>query len=66
MYNLECMFVFGGVGTGKIQSRHPIATSASVIAGLGGQEVTYEDMVTLVKTRKVGTEFWFGIPQEEQ
>ncbi len=59
-------FGFGGVVAGEIQARYPTAKIASVIAGLGGQEVTYEDMVTLVKTRKVGTEFWFGIPQEEQ
>ncbi|MDV0443186.1 transketolase C-terminal domain-containing protein [Methanorbis rubei] len=59
-------FGFGGVVAGEIQARYPQAKIASVIAGLGGQEVTYEDMANFVRTRKVGTEFWFGIPSEEQ
>lgn len=59
-------FGFGGVVAGEIQARYPQAKIARIIAGLGGQEVTYEDMATLVKTRKIGTEFWFGIPREEQ
>jgi pyruvate ferredoxin oxidoreductase alpha subunit len=33
----------------------------SVIAGLGGQEVTYEDVADFVRKRKMGTEFWFGV-----
>lgn len=33
----------------------------SVIAGLGGQEVTYEDVAEFVRKRKMGTEFWFGV-----
>ena len=56
----------GGVIAGEIQARYPDAKIARVIAGLGGQEVTYEDMAELVRTRKIGTEFWFGIPEEEQ
>jgi pyruvate ferredoxin oxidoreductase alpha subunit len=59
-------FGFGGVIAGEIQARYPDAKIASVIAGLGGQEVTYEDMAEFVRSRKIGTEFWFGIPQEEQ
>ena len=59
-------FGFGGVIAGEIQARYPDAKIASIIAGLGGQEVTYEDMAAFVKNRKTGTEFWFGIPQEEQ
>ena len=59
-------FGFGGVIAGEIQARYPDAKIASIIAGLGGQEVTYEDMASFVKNRKTGTEFWFGIPQEEQ
>ncbi|MDD2803882.1 transketolase C-terminal domain-containing protein [Methanocorpusculum bavaricum] len=59
-------FGFGGVIAGEIQARYPDAKIASVIAGLGGQEVTYEDMAEFVRSRKMGTEFWFGIPQEEQ
>ncbi|WP_319378006.1 transketolase C-terminal domain-containing protein [uncultured Methanocorpusculum sp.] len=59
-------FGFGGVVAGEIQARYPDAKIASVIAGLGGQEVTFEDMAEFVRSRKIGTEFWFGIPQEEQ
>lgn len=59
-------FGFGGVIAGEIQARYPDAKIASVIAGLGGQEVTYEDMAEFVRSRKLETEFWFGIPQEEQ
>jgi pyruvate ferredoxin oxidoreductase alpha subunit len=33
----------------------------SVIAGIGGQEVTYEDVADFVRKRKMGTEFWFGV-----
>lgn len=62
----DCSFGFGGVVAGEIQARYPDAKIASVIAGLGGQEVTYEDMAEFVRSRKIGTEFWFGIPQEEQ
>jgi pyruvate ferredoxin oxidoreductase alpha subunit len=33
----------------------------SVIAGLGGQEVTYEDIADFVRNRRTGEEFWFGV-----
>ena len=33
----------------------------SVIAGLGGQEVTFEDIAGFVRNRSMGTEFWFGV-----
>ena len=33
----------------------------SVIAGIGGQEVTYEDVAGFVRKRRMGTEFWFGV-----
>lgn len=59
-------FGFGGVIAGEIQARYPQAKMARIIAGIGGQEVTYEDIAELVKTRELGTEFWFGIPKEEQ
>lgn len=59
-------FGFGGVIAGEIQARYPEAKIARVIAGIGGQEVTYEDMAEFVRSRKIGTEFWFGIPEEEQ
>jgi pyruvate ferredoxin oxidoreductase alpha subunit len=34
---------------------------ASVIAGIGGQEVTYEDVADFVRKRRMGTETWFGV-----
>ncbi len=33
----------------------------SVIAGLGGQEVTYDDIAEFVRKRRMGTELWFGV-----
>ena len=59
-------FGFGGVIAGEIQARYPEAKIASVIAGLGGQEVTYENIADFVKERKMGTEVWFGITEEDQ
>ena len=59
-------FGFGGVIAGEIQARYPEAKMARIIAGLGGQEVTFEDMAEFVRSRKIGTEFWFGISEEEQ
>lgn len=40
------------------QTREPVF---SVIAGLGGQEVTYEDIAGFVRQRRIGEEFWFGV-----
>jgi pyruvate ferredoxin oxidoreductase alpha subunit len=34
---------------------------ASVIAGIGGQEVTFEDVAEFVRKRRMGTETWFGV-----
>lgn len=33
----------------------------SVIAGIGGQEVTYEDIAGFVRNRRMGEESWFGV-----
>lgn len=33
----------------------------SVIAGIGGQEVTYHDIAGFVRDRKIGEELWFGV-----
>jgi pyruvate ferredoxin oxidoreductase alpha subunit len=33
----------------------------SVIAGIGGQEVTFENVADFVRNRCMGTEFWFGV-----
>ncbi len=53
-------FGFGGVVAHSIRSTTG-ADPYSVIAGLGGQEVTYEDIAGFVKTRQPGKEFWFGV-----
>lgn len=50
----------GGILATEIvaQTREPVF---SVIAGLGGQEVTYEDIAGFVRQRRIGEEFWFGV-----
>jgi len=32
-----------------------------VIAGLGGQEVTYDDSADFLRKRCMGEEYWFGV-----
>ncbi len=59
-------FGFGGVVAGEIQARYPDAKMTSIIAGLGGQEVTYDDITGFVRNRRIGTELWFGIPEGDQ
>ena len=56
-------FGSGGILADAIRARCH-AEPYSVIAGLGGQEVTYEDIADFVRTRKPGTEFWFGVTQD--
>jgi pyruvate ferredoxin oxidoreductase alpha subunit len=53
-------FGHGGILAKSIeaQTKEPIF---SVIAGLGGQEVTYEDIADFVRKRRIGTEVWFGV-----
>jgi pyruvate ferredoxin oxidoreductase alpha subunit len=53
-------FGFGGVLAKSIQAKNKIDVF-SVIAGLGGQEVTYDDVAGFVKDRRIGAEFWFGV-----
>jgi pyruvate ferredoxin oxidoreductase alpha subunit len=53
-------FGFGGVLSMGIRATTR-AEPYSVIAGLGGQEVTYRDMAGFVKNRKPGEECWFGV-----
>jgi len=53
-------FGFGGVLAHSLKSKSGI-TPYSVIAGLGGQEVTYDDIAEFVRSRKPGTEYWFGV-----
>jgi len=53
-------FGFGGVIAKSIRANCGINVY-SVIAGLGGQEVTYEDIAGFVRNRRIGEEFWFGV-----
>ncbi|HZK30322.1 MAG TPA: transketolase C-terminal domain-containing protein [Methanoregula sp.] len=53
-------FGFGGILATSIQAQQK-ADVYSVIAGLGGQEVTYEDIADFIRTRRIGEEFWFGV-----
>jgi pyruvate ferredoxin oxidoreductase alpha subunit len=52
-------------GSGGILAQEIMAQTKrdvySVIAGLGGQEVTYDDLADFVRKRRAGTEFWFGV-----
>jgi pyruvate ferredoxin oxidoreductase alpha subunit len=53
-------FGFGGIIAKSIESQIK-SEVFSVIAGLGGQEVTYEDIAGFVRDRRMGEEFWFGV-----
>jgi pyruvate ferredoxin oxidoreductase alpha subunit len=53
-------FGFGGILAGSLQAQSR-ADPYSVIAGLGGQEVTYDDIACFVREREPGKEFWFGV-----
>jgi len=53
-------FGFGGVVAHSLRSTAR-AEPYSVIAGLGGQEVTHEDIASFVRERRPGEEYWFGV-----
>jgi pyruvate ferredoxin oxidoreductase alpha subunit len=53
-------FGFGGILATSIRAQQK-ADVYSVIAGLGGQEVTYEDIADFIRKRRIGEEFWFGV-----
>jgi pyruvate ferredoxin oxidoreductase alpha subunit len=53
-------FGFGGFLANEIRARSGV-NGYSVIAGIGGQEVTYEEIADFVRRRKIGEEFWFGV-----
>jgi len=53
-------FGFGGVLATSIRSRMKDDVY-SVIASLGGQEVTYEDIAGFIRQRRIGEEYWFGV-----
>jgi pyruvate ferredoxin oxidoreductase alpha subunit len=50
----------GGILATEIMAQTKEAV-ASIIAGIGGQEVTYEDVADFIRKRRVGTETWFGV-----
>jgi pyruvate ferredoxin oxidoreductase alpha subunit len=51
---------FGGIVANEIKAMSGI-NLFSVIAGLGGQDVTYDDIAGFVRTRRMGEEIWFGV-----
>jgi pyruvate ferredoxin oxidoreductase alpha subunit len=53
-------FGFGGILAHEIRAKCGTAVY-SVIAGLGGQEVTYEDIADFIRNRRIGSESWFGV-----
>ncbi|HVP94898.1 MAG TPA: transketolase C-terminal domain-containing protein [Methanoregulaceae archaeon] len=53
-------FGYGGILAEAIKSRCRV-DPYSVIAGLGGQEVTFDDIAGFVRNRKPGMEHWFGV-----
>ena len=53
-------FGFGGILARSIQAQQKTDVY-SVIAGLGGQEVTYEDIADFIRRRRIGEELWFGV-----
>ncbi|MHC1627048.1 MAG: pyruvate ferredoxin oxidoreductase [Methanoculleaceae archaeon] len=56
-------FGFGGILAGSLRAKTGIEPY-SVIAGLGGQEVTYNDIAGFVRDRSPGEEFWFGVTDD--
>jgi len=53
-------FGFGGVLAQSLKAKCGV-DPFSVIAGLGGQEVTYDDIASFVRDRRIGEEYWFGV-----
>ena len=53
-------FGFGGILAQSIKAKNRVEPY-SVIAGLGGQEVTYDDIAGFVRNRRPGEESWFGV-----
>ncbi|MBP2133789.1 pyruvate ferredoxin oxidoreductase alpha subunit [Methanomicrobium sp. W14] len=58
----DCSFGYGGILANEIRAKTG-CSPFSVIAGLGGQEVTYDDIAGFVRRRKAGEEFWFGVDE---
>lgn len=53
-------FGYGGIVAHEILAKNRCDVY-NVIAGLGGQEVTYDDMAGFVRNRRMGEESWFGV-----
>lgn len=53
-------FGYGGIVAHELRAKCGI-DPYSVIAGLGGQEVTYDDIAGFVRDRTPGEELWFGV-----
>ena len=53
-------FGYGGIVANEILAKNKCDVY-NVIAGLGGQEVTYDDMAGFVRERRIGEESWFGV-----
>ena len=53
-------FGFGGILAHSLKSKFRV-DPYNVIAGLGGQEVTYDDIASFVREQKPGEERWFGV-----
>jgi len=53
-------FGFGGILAHSLMAKTR-TEPYSVIAGLGGQEVTFDDIAGFVRDRKPGGESWFGV-----
>ena len=53
-------FGFGGMLAQSLKAKCGV-DPFSVIAGLGGQEVTYDDIASFVRDRRIGEEHWFGV-----
>ena len=53
-------FGFGGILANELRAKCR-CRPFSVIAGLGGQDVTYENIASFVRMRKEDGEHWFGV-----
>jgi pyruvate ferredoxin oxidoreductase alpha subunit len=53
-------FGFGGILAHSLKSKFRV-DPYNVIAGLGGQEVTFDDIASFIRERKPGEECWFGV-----
>ena len=56
-------FGSGGILAQEVRA-HWKAEPYSVIAGIGGQEVTYRDIAGFVRERRPGEETWFGVERD--